>query len=259
MFEAGELGTGLQASRTLIPHRVKDVPLRVMNLMDTEVRLGMGTAMAELQPVEVLGQPACPDVNRAQGECIEELMDDVDAAVIGAERVQLRKLLQVFGGILSVNEYDMGQTGITKHRIDTGTHPPIRQPLRRYPLPHLQAIKEQTELMLQQGIIEPAVSGWTSNVVLVRKKDGSLRFFIDYRRVNEGTQKDAYPLPRIDTCLNAMNGARWFSTFDLRSGYHQVLMDEESADKTTFITREGSFRFRVMAFGLTGRRPRSNG
>ena len=146
----------------------------------------------------------------------------------------------------------MGQTGITKHRIDTGTHPPIRQPLRRHPPPHLQAIKEQTELMLQQGIIEPAVSGWTSNVVLVRKKDGSLRFCIDYRRLNVASQKYAYTLPRIDTCLDAMNGARWFSTFNLRSGYHQVLIDEESADKTTFITREGTFRFRVMPFGLTG-------
>ena len=77
----------------------------------------------QLQSVEVLGQPTRPNVNRAQGECIEELMDGVDAAVIGAERAQLRKLLQKFGGILSVNEYDMGQTGITKHRIDTGTHP----------------------------------------------------------------------------------------------------------------------------------------
>ena len=113
--------------------------------------------------------------------------------------------------------------------------------------------------MLQQGIIEPAVTRWTWNVVLVRKKDESLHFCIDYRRLNEASQKDAYPLPRIDTCLDAMNSARWFSMFDLRSGYHQVLMDEESADKTNFITREGTFRFRVMPFGLTGRHPRSNG
>ena len=76
--------------------------------MDTEVRLCKGTARAELQPVEVLGQPACPYVNRAQGECIEELMDGVDADVIDAERAQLRNLLQEFGGILSVNWYDMG-------------------------------------------------------------------------------------------------------------------------------------------------------
>ena len=101
-------------------------------------------------------------------------------------------------------------------------------------------------------IIEPLVSGWTSNAVLVRKKDNTLRFCMDYRKLNEVSQKDAYPLPRIDGCLDAMNGARWFSTFDLRSGYHQVLINEESRDKTTFITREGTFRFRVMPFGLPG-------
>ena len=111
MTEAGELGKELQASRTLISHRAKDSPLRLINVIDTEVHLGKGTAMAELLPVEVLGQPTCPDVNRAQGERIEELMDGFDAGVTGAEGDQLRKLLQEFGGILSVNEYDMGQTG----------------------------------------------------------------------------------------------------------------------------------------------------
>ena len=81
---------------------------------------------------------------------------------------------------------------------------------------------------MKQKIIEPSVSGWTSNVVLVRKKDNTLRFCVDYRRLNEVSQKVAYPLPRMDACLDATNGVRWFFTFDLRSGYHQVLIDEES-------------------------------
>ena len=84
------------------------------------------------------------------------------------------------------------------------------------------------------------------------KKNNTLRFCVDYRRLNEVNRKDAYPLPRIDACLDAMNGARWFFTFDLRSGYHQVLMDDESREKQTYVTREGTFRFRVMPFGLTG-------
>ena len=146
----------------------------------------------------------------------------------------------------------MGNSGVIEHHIDTGQHPPIRQALRRHPPPHLQAIREQTELMMKQKIIEPSVSGWTSNVVLVRKKDDTLRFCVYYRRLNEISQKKAYPLPRIDSCIDAMNGARWFSTFDLRSGYHQLLMDEESRDKTTFVTREGNFRFWVMPFSFTG-------
>ena len=105
--------------------------------------------------------------------------------------------------------------------------------------------------MLRQDLIEPAVSEWTSKVGLV-KKNGPLRFCIDYRRLNEVSHKDAYPLPRIDTCLDAMVGARWFSTFNLRAGYHQVQMDPASAEKTIFITREGTFKFKFMPFDLTG-------
>ena len=86
-----------------------------------------------------------------------------------------------------------------------------------------------------------------------KEKDGSLRFCIDYRHLNETSRKDSYPLSRIDSCLDAMAGAKWFSTFDLRAGYHQgIAMDPASAEKTTFITREGTFKFKVMPFGLTG-------
>ena len=104
--------------------------------------------------------------------------------------------------------------------------------------------------MLTQGVIEPAASPWASNIVLAKKKDGSLRCCIDFRQVNDITRKDAYPLPRTDQCLDAMNGSCWFSTFDLRSGFHQVALAPEDADKTAFITRRGMFKFRTMPFGL---------
>ena len=75
---------------------------------------------------------------------------------------------------------------------------------------------------------------------MVKKSDGSFRFCVDYRQLNLATVKDCYPLPRIDACLDALGGARWFSTFDLRSGYHQVAMDPRNAEKTTVITRNGT-------------------
>jgi len=105
-------------------------------------------------------------------------------------------------------------------------------------------------LQLEQGIIEPAFSPWASNVVLVRKKDGSLRCCIDYRKLNAVTRKDAYPLPRCDSCLDAMSSAKWFSTFDLRSSYHQVVVDPQDRDKTTFICPRGMYRYKTMPFGL---------
>ena len=85
---------------------------------------------------------------------------------------------------------------------------------------------------------------------MVRKSDGTLRFCVDYRQLNERTVRDAYPLPRIDVCLDALADASWFSTFDLRSGYHQVEMDPRDSDKTTFVTKRRSFRFKVMPIGL---------
>ena len=101
------------------------------------------------------------------------------------------------------------------------------------------------------GIIEPAASPWASNVVLVKKKDGSPRFCVDYRRLNSITYKDSYLLPLIDNCLNALSGSSWYSTLDLRSGYYNIPIAESNRDKSAFITRQGCFRFTVMPFGLT--------
>src|SRR5437867_9987142 len=104
--------------------------------------------------------------------------------------------------------------------------------------------------MEELGIIEPAASPWASNLVVVTKKDGSLRLCVDFRGVNNVTRKDSYPLPRIADCLDALGSANYFSTFDLRSGYFQIAMEEDDRDKTAFLTRRGSYRFTAMPFGL---------
>ena len=104
--------------------------------------------------------------------------------------------------------------------------------------------------MLDQGAIQHSESPWSSPVVLAKKKDGSTRFCIDYRKVNEVTRKDAYPLPRVDDTLDTLVGSKYFSTLDLASGYWQVEVAENDQPKTAFITPEGLFQFRVMPFGL---------
>ena len=88
-------------------------------------------------------------------------------------------------------------------------------------------------------------------MVLVKKKDGSVRFCVDYQRLNSITYKDSYPLPLIDNCLNALSGSSWYSTLDLRSGYYNIPIAEADRDKSAFILRQGCFRFTVMPFGLT--------
>ena len=104
--------------------------------------------------------------------------------------------------------------------------------------------------MLEQQVIEPACSPWASNVVLVRKKDGTSRCCIDYRQINNVNVKDAYSLPKVNDSLDSMAGAEYFSTFDIRSSYHQVTVVEEDRDKTALICPKGMFRFKGMPFGL---------
>ena len=153
--------------------------------------------------------------------------------------------------VFSTSEFDLGRTNLVQHRIDTGINRPFKQQLRRHPMAYLPVIDEHEDKMLANDICEPSFSPWASNVVLVKKSDGTLRFCIDYRQLNNLTVKDSYPLPRIDTCFDALGGARYFSTLDLRQGYWQVENDQETADKTTFITRKGAFKFKVLPFGLS--------
>jgi hypothetical protein len=137
-----------------------------------------------------------------------------------------------------------------RRTYDTGDAIPYRQSLRWQPFGVQGAVEEQGTNMLKAGVIELSSSPWVSNVVMVKKKDGTLRFCVDYPHLNALNRQDAYLLPQIDACLNAMTDARYFSTFNLRAGYHQVAMSETNADKTFFVTKSGTYCFRRMPFGL---------
>jgi hypothetical protein len=147
-------------------------------------------------------------------------MQGVDPEVGEDEKMQLERILEEYSDYFSKSEIDLGRTTLVKHQMETGNNPPIRQALRRQPIAYLTEIDRHLSDLQKQGIVEPSVSPWASNIVVVAKKDGSLRMCIDYRGVNNVTRKDSYPLPRISDCLDALGSATYFSTFDLRSGYY---------------------------------------
>ena len=167
-------------------------------------------------------------------------------------------LLKEYHDIFLLEKCDMGHTNATKHiivlkNLDTL---PFKECFRRIPPPQLDEVREHLKLMLDAGVIRPSNSPWCNAVVLVRKKDGSLHFCIDFRKLNSLTVKDSHPLPRICETLESLTGAAHYSMYDMNSGFWQVSMDEESKQYTAFtLGSMGLYECESMPFGLCNAPP----
>ena len=139
-----------------------------------------------------------------------------------------------------------------KHHIELlpGTEPPSKAAYR-LPIAQINELRKQMEDLLKKGHIRPSTSPFGAPMLMVKKKDGSMRLCVDYRALNKATIKNRYPMPRIDDLLDRLQGATVFSKIDLRSGYHQIAVESADIQKTAFRTRFGHFEFTVMPFGLT--------
>ena len=156
------------------------------------------------------------------------------AAISPEQQSTLENLPLSHANIFTLDSSELGCTGVVKHRIDTGESPPIYQSARRIPFVLRGLVDDMIKDMLTQNIIQPSHSPWGSPVVLVKKKDGSMRFCVDYRRLNSVIKRDVHPLPRIDDTLDVLSGACYFTTLDLASGYWQVAMDPNDRGKNSF-------------------------
>ena len=165
-----------------------------------------------------------------------------------AERMQ--QTLNQYADVFSRDDKDLGRTDLVKHSIRTGNSLPIKHTPRRIAPARREEMKKLVTELAAQGVVERSDSPWSAAVVLVKKKDGTTCFCVDHRALNNVTEKDSYPLPRIDNTLDALAGASWFSTMDLKSGYHQVEMAEEDKPKTAFSFGQGLWQFKVLPFGL---------
>ena len=181
---------------------------------------------------------------------LSDLFERSSLHLTESEKNDVTVTLHRYQDVFSRSSDDIGCTSLVQHSINTRDAAPIRQPPRRLPLGKRQIEKEEIEKMLERGVIEPSSSPWASNVVLITKRDGTPRFCIDYRKLNDCTIKDAYPLPRVDDLIEALAGTKFFSSLDLNSGYWQVGMKPEDKEKTAFATTMGLFQFTVMSFGL---------
>jgi hypothetical protein len=165
---------------------------------------------------------------------------------------QKQEILELITEFTAVFSNEPGRTTLVQHHIETGNAVPHRQPPYRLPMAYREQVRRELDEMLDRGLIVPSVSEWASPIVIVRKKDNSIRFCVDYRKLNQVTRVDAYPMPRVDELIDLIGNATFITVLDLTRGYWQVPMSPQSQRKTAFITPYGLFEFTVMPFGLQG-------
>lgn len=182
------------------------------------------------------GQPSMCPIDLSNVECTPE------------QREKLETLFRKHASAFTKDENDLGYTETVKHKIPTTDQAPVAQPYRRIPPNQFQ---DHIRKLLDNDIIRESHSPYAAPIVLVRKKDGSLRLCVDYRHLNSKTVRDQLPLPRIEESIDAIGGAKWLSTMDLASGFNQVGMDDEDRHKTAFTTPFGIFKYNRMPMGLT--------
>ena len=203
---------------------------------------------ATLEGVDLQSQD---DGSQQLPEYLRKLYTDACQRLTAPQARRVLAVLLKYVNVFAATDLDIGQFTALVHYVKTGKAFPIKQGMRRTPLGFEGEEKKTIDSMLDAGVIEPSRSEWASPPVLVRKKDGSWRYCIDYRSVNNVTVKDAYPLPLIEECINSLAGKKWFCTLDMNSGYWQIPVAEEDKEKTAFLTRYGLYQFTRMPFGLS--------
>ena len=243
-------------ARAIVEPKSATLPVCILNVSDKPTTLYAGCTVAVMVSVEPPAEVGSVErvgeekVDEEKLKILQQLVANSSVELTDGEKDIFYHLLLAYPDILASSDSDLGRTGKLQHRIDTGDAQPVRQQVRRISPHRREEVKQLLSQMLERGVIEPSCSPWASPVVLVQKKDGSTRFCIDYRRLNEVTRKDAYPLPRIDLTLDSLHGSQFFSSLDLVSGYWQVELHKDDKEKTAFCTTEGLYQFRVMPFGL---------
>ena len=215
--------------------------------------LEINTCLAEATEVDKIGPASGANRPDAEEEVVKELFrKQIISNLTVTETDEVMELLYKYRSCFVKSGARLGQTEAFQHEIPTTTLSPIN--VRPYPnaWKERQIIQQQVQEMLDLEVIQPSFSPWSAPVVLVKKKDGTWRFCIDYRKLNSVTRKTVYPLPRIDESLSRLEGSHYFTSLDLQSGYWQIAVNPSDREKTAFTTADGHYEIKAMPFGLSG-------
>ena len=254
--------TGLLVAQVIATPRNNRVPLRIMNIGTEEIHLKRGIKVG-LGHLVVDAEDETPNVTMDNDpdtekkiyednipEHLDNVIKDLETRLSEDQMKEAKTFLLKYQHCFPKSKTDLGYTDIITHSINTGDHPPIKQAPRRIPLSKKDAAYAEIHRMADADVIEPSNSPWSSPIVLVVKPDGSIRFCIDYRKINDVTKKDAYPLPRINDTLDLLHGSSYYSTIDLASGFWQVGLDMNAREKSAFCVPNGLYQFKRMPYGL---------
>lgn len=240
--------------------------VKVQNLTDHEVHLPGGHSLCELFLTASIRSVDSADTSTATCQLSSVGQESTDRQLFldlfkfesmapdleRHEADELKDLLWRNQDVFSRDDFDIGRTDIVRHSINLEDNKPFKERFRRIPPAMFAEVKEHLEHMLETGVIRKSHSPYASPVVIARKKDNSMRFCIDLRKLNAKTTKDAYNLPRIEESLEMLAGSSWFSCLDLRAGYWQVELEESDKPKTAFTVGPlGFYECNRMPFGLT--------
>lgn len=217
------------------------------------------TVAGTLEKVSVVSLPAVVTevsssvatvASQSISESVQGQIEALDLSTLPAEEQgKVRSLLQKYSFVFSAHDGDLGCTDLISHEIPLLDDTLVHQRYQHIPLSDYEMVKEHINNLLETQLIRESSSPYMSPIVLVKKKDGSLRM-CDYRQLNQKTRKDAFPFPCTEESLDALTGPHWFSTLDLASGYNQVPDAETDRPKTAFCTPFGLFEWNRMPFGL---------
>ena len=177
--------------------------------------------------------------------------DEVDLSHLESEQKKdIYNILSKYRQVFSANDSDIGLASVTSHKIRLTDETPIYQRPRRVPQPISEELERQCRELCDADIIEPSTSAWSSPIVPVRKKDGTIRMCIDYRKLNKVTVPDKFPIPNLLDSIYGLKGTKFFTKLDLVRGYYQLPVDEKSRPYTAFSTNRNHWQFKRLSFGL---------
>ena len=226
----------------------RSLPLLIVNNTNKFIKIYRHGLLAKISGI----QNNVASVNSViQNKNCETKLDLKDLDVPEQYRSKIEKLVLKNQDLFASKDSELGHTDTIKMQIDIGNNVPIKMKPYRTPIKNREVIDKAINEMLDADVIKRSRSPWSFPVVIVDKKDGSKRFCVVFRKLNQITKKNSYPLPLIDDILALLGKAKFFTSLDLKSGYWQVAMDEKDKEKTAFACHKGLFEFNVMPFGLS--------